>query len=90
MKASTIMIVAVSLAVIGNWANNKKFSPAGIVEGIFAVLVIAFLDQGSTEPVAKGFAWIFLVAVLLGSNSPINGLAKVSNKTSTSSKTVTA
>lgn len=80
MNASTVMIVAVFAAVIGRWAHNQ---PAGsvktVVEATFAVFVIALLDQGQTEPIAKGFAWIFLAAVLLSNNSPLTGIAKIVN-----------
>lgn len=76
MRASTIMLVAVVSAVIGRWAHNKKAADGKtVVEATFAVLVIAFLDQGKTEPIAKGFAWLFLAAVLLGKDSPISILS---------------
>ncbi len=32
-----------------------------IAGGAFAIGVIALLDQGATEKVAQGFAWLFLV-----------------------------
>lgn len=70
------MLTAIALAVIGRWANNQKFDPKGIVEGLFALLVVAMMDTGRTEPVAKGLAWLVLVVVLLGKNSPITGIAK--------------
>lgn len=80
MSASTVMIVAVMAAVIGRWAHNQPLGGAkAAVESAFAVLVIAMLDNGQTEDVAKGFAWIFLVAVLLSDNSPLTGIAKVVN-----------
>ena len=61
MRASTIMLVAVLLYVVHRWATNKKaVDPKTVVEAAFALLVIALLDQGETEPVAKGFAWLFL------------------------------
>lgn len=80
MNASTVMIIAVFAAVIGRWAHNQPTaSVKTVVEAAFAILVIAMLDQGPTEAVAKGFAWLFLMAVLLSTNSPITGLAKVVN-----------
>ena len=55
------MLVAALLYAVHRWATNKKVvDPKTIVEVVFAVLVIALLDQGETEPVAKGFAWLFL------------------------------
>lgn len=63
MRASSVMLLAVALYVIHRWATNKKaIDPKTLVESLFAVLVIAFLDQGKTEPIAKGFAWLFLAA----------------------------
>ena len=63
MRASTIMLVAVLLYMVHRWATNKKaVDPKTVVEAAFAVLVIALLDQGETEPVARGFAWLFLAA----------------------------
>jgi hypothetical protein len=76
VKATTVMFIAVGASVIGAWANNKKITVPKVVEGMFAVLVIAMLDGGKTEDVAKGFAWLFLVAVLLGQDSPLNGIVK--------------
>lgn len=80
MNASTVMIVAVMAAVIGRWAHDQPTaSIKTIVESVFAIVVIAMLDQGQTEPVAKGFAWLFLMAVLLSNNSPLTGIAKIVN-----------
>lgn len=77
------MIVAIGAGVLGRWANNENAVPSagGVVEVVFALIVIAALDQGTAAPVAHGFAWLFLIAVLLGKNSPINGLAKIANST---------
>ena len=62
MRASTIMLVAVFLFMVHRWASNAKTLDARtVVEGAFAVGVIALLDQGDTEPVARGFAWLFLL-----------------------------
>ncbi len=63
MRASTIMLVAVLLYMVHRWATNKTAVDARtVVEAAFAILVIALLDQGETEQVAKGFAWLFLAA----------------------------
>lgn len=72
------MLFAVAAALIGRWANNKS-TPVNakvIIEVVFAVLVVAFLDQGQTEGVAKGLAWLFLAAVLLSNNSPLQALSR--------------
>jgi hypothetical protein len=66
MRASTVMALALVTYVIHRWATNKTAVDARtVVEGIFAVVVIAVLDQGETEPIAKGFAWLFLVVALM-------------------------
>lgn len=78
MRASSIMLFAVIAALIGRWANNKStpIDAKTVIETIFAIMVVAFLDQGQTEGIAKGFAWLFLAAVLLSNNSPLTGIAK--------------
>jgi len=82
VSAVTVMILAISTGVLGRWANNKNAVPSatGVVEVVFALLVISALDQGRTQPVARGFAWLFLIAVLLGDNSPVTGLAKLQQR----------
>ena len=72
------MAIAIVGGIVGRWAHNKPTVPsaATIVKTMFAVAVIAFLDQGRTEPIAKGFAWLFLAGVLLSNNSPLTGVAK--------------
>lgn len=88
MRATTVMLLALGLLVIGHWANNKpSVSVKLVVEFAFAMMLIAFLDRGRTEPIASGFAWLFLVAVLLGSSSPITGLAKAANTKSATTTT---
>jgi len=83
------MLFAVGAAVIGKWSHGQPTaSVKTVVETIFAVLVVSFLDQGESEPVAKGFAWLFLAAVLLSNNSPITGLTKVTSGTTTASTAV--
>lgn len=79
MSATKVMVTAILLGVVGRWANNKKAvpDPKGLIEVLFALGLIAFLDNGKTEPVAKGFAWLFFAAILLSDNSPLTGLAKV-------------
>jgi hypothetical protein len=78
MSASEIMAFAVILALLGRWAHGVKNAVTAkiVVEVIFAVVVISFMDQGKTEPIAKGFAWLFLAGVLLSPTSILSGLAK--------------
>jgi hypothetical protein len=80
MRASTVMLLAIGFSVVGRWANNQKVTATAVAEGMFALVVITMLDHGKTEPVAKGFAWLFFVAVLLGNNSPLTGLSKLGAK----------
>lgn len=81
MRATTVMAVAIVGGIVGRWAHNRPTvpSPAGLVKLAFAVVVIAALDGGKTEDIARGFAWLFLAAVLLSDNSPLTGVAKVVN-----------
>jgi hypothetical protein len=80
MKASTVMLIAMGALVLGRWANNKTaVDVKTVVEGAFAIIVIGLLDQGKTETIAKGFAWLFLAAVLLGKDSPLTGIAKAAS-----------
>lgn len=67
MRAATIMALAVGVYIVHRWATPGKTAIDGktVVEGAFAILVIAALDQGQTEPVAKGFATLFLAVALL-------------------------
>lgn len=77
MSATTVMAVAIVGGIVGRWAHNKPavLSAGGLVKVAFAVVVIAALDQGSTQQVARGFAWLFLAGVMLSKNSPLTGIA---------------
>jgi hypothetical protein len=44
------------------------------------------MDQGKTEPIAKGFAWLFLAGVLLSPNSILSGLARAGVSTSSTAQ----
>lgn len=84
MTATTVMLVAIGAALVGRWAHNQPTATVnGVVQTSFALVVIALLDQGQTAPVARGFAWLFLAAVLLSTNSPLTGIAAaVTSRTS--------
>ena len=85
MRATTVMLLAIGILVLTHWANNEPtVNPKMVVELAFALLVIAFLDQGKTEPVATGFAWLFFAAVLLSSKSLLTALGKAGGTTTTS------
>ena len=78
MSATKVFGAAIAVGIVGRWANNKKALPdmAGILEVSGALVLVSLLDRGSTEPVAKGLAWLFMAAVLLSDSSPLTGLAK--------------
>lgn len=83
MSATTIMFLAIVVALVGRWAHNQTTVTAkGVVGAIFALVFVGVLDHGNTEQIAKGFAWLFLVAVLLSNNSPLTGISNVINKSS--------
>jgi hypothetical protein len=77
------MSIALVSGIVGRWAHERVSVPsaATVVKVVFAVVVIAALDQGDTQPIARGFAWLFLVGVLLGKNSPIEAIGKAAAKT---------
>lgn len=81
MKATTIMAVAVVAGIVGRLGHSQKVVPsaAGVVEVAFAAVVISALDQGRTQEIAQGFAWLFLAAVLLSKYSPLTAVANVVN-----------
>jgi hypothetical protein len=77
VSATVVFAIAWGALVLGHWANNKPtINTRQVIEMAFALIVIALLDQGQTEPVAKGFAWLFLAAVLLRNDSILTALAK--------------
>lgn len=80
MNATTVMAVAIVGGIVGRWAHNKPTVPSagGLVKIVFAVVVIAALDSGSTQQVARGFAWLFLAGIMLSNSSPLTGIAKLS------------
>lgn len=74
MRATTVFLIGAALGAVGRWAHNEKAVPDAkqMVEIVFALLLISMLDQGRTEPIAKGFAWLFFFSVFLGKSSPAN------------------
>jgi hypothetical protein len=78
VNATTIMLTAIGAGVLGRWANDQDAVPSAkqVIEVLFALILIAALDQGRTESIARGFALLFLAAVLLSDDSPLTGLAK--------------
>jgi hypothetical protein len=87
MRATTVMLLAIGLLVLTHWANDEPtVNPKMVVELVFALLVIAMLDQGKTEPVATGFAWLFFAAVLLSSKSLLTALGKAGGTSTSTAK----
>lgn len=78
MNATKVMLVAIAAGIIGRWSHNQKAVPSAkqVVEVLFALVIIAALDEGRTAPIARGFSMLFLAAVLLSDNSPLTGIAK--------------
>ena len=76
MKASHLMAIAVALYIVKRWATPGETAVdiQVVVGGAFAILVIAMLDQGKTESIAKGFAWLF---VLVAAYNAIPAISKV-------------
>lgn len=80
MKASTIILLAAGIALVGNWAGGgtagklasgkiTKNAPTGsvLVGGLIAAVFLSILDDmgGSASAIARGFAWIAFAAVFL-------------------------
>ena len=85
MRASVIMAVAVFLYIIARWTRNQPaVTLPAVLSGAFAIFVIALLDQGRTEEIAKGFAWLFFAvaayAALPGIFTSINAAGKSTGK----------
>lgn len=78
MRASTVVLIAAGVFVIGRWSHNKPAVTLGSVASVFFLLiVIGMLDHGSTESIAKGFAWIILAVAVLSDNSPVLPVTKL-------------
>jgi len=80
MRASYVVLAALGLLVIGRWANGKTaLNVQTVAGGVFVVIVIAMLDHGSTEQIAKGIAWILLAVAALNPDSPLTAIADAIN-----------
>lgn len=77
MRASVVMFLAVLLYIIHRWATNQPAVTLPIVlSGLFVIFVIALLDQGRTEPVARGFAWLFFIVAAYNAIPALTGATK--------------
>ena len=91
MRASYVAALAFLLLVAGRWAANKPaLNIQTVVGGAFVIIVIASLDGGATEEIAKGIAWLILAAVALSNDSPLKAIATAAAAKATGSPTVTA
>lgn len=82
MSASTVMAIAVLMYVIARWAHNKTaVTITGVVSGLFVIVVIALLDHGKTESIAKGFAWLFFIVAAYNAIPPLTKAATTTAKT---------
>jgi hypothetical protein len=77
MNATTIFIAGIGAGVLGRWAHNQPAVPSAgkTVSVVASLILISAIDHGETQQVARGFAWLFLAAVLLSSNSILTGLS---------------
>ena len=75
------MAVAVLLYVITRWSRNEPaVTLPGVVGGAFVILVIALLDQGRTEDIARGFAWLFFIVAAYNAIPPLSKAAGTTAK----------
>jgi hypothetical protein len=74
------MALAIVLFVIARWSRNSNntITIGVVVSGIFAVFVIALLDQGRTAEVAKGLAWLFFIGAAYNALPPVTKLVTTS------------
>ena len=71
MKASSLILLAAIIALLGRWAADKPIKSTEIVGALFAALIIGIMDNGSGHKLAMAFAWLFVVAASLTSLEPI-------------------
>lgn len=77
MKASVVMFLAVLLYIVHRWATNQSaVTLPTVLAGIFVIFVIALLDQGRTEKLARGFAWLFFLVAAYNAIPAFTGLLK--------------
>jgi len=85
MRASVIMAIAAGMYVMTRWERDEPaITLDGVMGALFVILVIAMLDQGKTEPIARGFAWIFFIT------AAYNALPAFTNALSSAQKSAAA
>lgn len=78
MRATTIIMIAAALFVLGRWSHNQTaVTISSVASVVFLLIVIGMLDTGATESIAKGFAWIILAVAVLSNNSPVLPVTKL-------------
>jgi hypothetical protein len=91
VRASYLAAAAFLLLIAGRWAHDKPaLNIQTVAGGAFVIIVIAALDNGATEEIAKGIAWLLLAAVALSADSPLTAIAAAATAKATGSATVTA
>ena len=76
-----VMALAILLYIIARWSKNQPaVTLGGVVSGLFAIFIIALLDQGRTEQIAKGFAWLFFIVAAYNAIPPLTSLAATAGK----------
>jgi hypothetical protein len=76
-----VMALAILLYIIARWSKNQPaVTLGGVVSGLFAIFIIALLDQGRTEQVARGFAWLFFIVAAYNAIPPLTSLAATAGK----------
>ena len=70
------MALAILLYIIARWSKNEPaVTLGGVVSGLFVIFIIALLDHGKSEPVAKGFAWLFFTVAAFNAIPPLASVA---------------
>lgn len=72
MKASSIVLLAAVITLLGKWSKGQKVSAGIIVGGLFSALIISMMDSAQPK-LAKGFAYLFLAVASLEYLSSILG-----------------
>ena len=91
MTATVIMAIAVVLYIIHRWANNQPAVTLPIVlSGVFAIFIIALLDQGRTAEIARGFAWLFFIVAAYNAIPAFTGAIGSAQSAAARSSTTTA
>jgi hypothetical protein len=90
MTATMVMALAILLYIITRWSRNEPaVTLTGVISGLFAVFIIALLDQGRTEQVARGFAWLFFIAAAYNAIPPLAAAAVPAARKATSTAAAT-